>query len=149
MASELGVQTIQHTNGTDALTIGSDGAVAGTLTGYVKQVYDSGWVSVVSDTWVDFTHNVELPYSAVILQKVTSGSNDRDSEYQDGDVIQVSAASEIEGYDNTGMHSISRDNVFKLVGQNAIGAYSSTAKGNGYAVRLQTNGTRVLIYKAQ
>ena len=27
MASELGVQTIQHTNGTDALTIGSDGAV--------------------------------------------------------------------------------------------------------------------------
>jgi len=28
MASELGVQTIQHTNGTDALTIGSDGAVA-------------------------------------------------------------------------------------------------------------------------
>ena len=28
MASELGVQTIQHTNGTDALTVGSDGAVA-------------------------------------------------------------------------------------------------------------------------
>ena len=27
MASELGVQTIQHTNGTDALTIGSDGSV--------------------------------------------------------------------------------------------------------------------------
>ena len=27
MASELGVQTIQHTNGTDALTIGSDGTV--------------------------------------------------------------------------------------------------------------------------
>ena len=27
MASELGVQTIQHTNGTDALTVGSDGAV--------------------------------------------------------------------------------------------------------------------------
>jgi hypothetical protein len=27
MASELGVQTIQHTNGTDALTIGSDGVV--------------------------------------------------------------------------------------------------------------------------
>lgn len=28
MASELGVQTIQHTNGTDALTVGSDGSVA-------------------------------------------------------------------------------------------------------------------------
>ena len=27
MASELGVQTIQHTNGTDALVIGSDGSV--------------------------------------------------------------------------------------------------------------------------
>ena len=27
MASELGVQTIQHTNGTDALTVGSDGSV--------------------------------------------------------------------------------------------------------------------------
>lgn len=27
MASELGVQTIQHTNGTDALTVGSDGTV--------------------------------------------------------------------------------------------------------------------------
>lgn len=27
MASELGVQTIQHTNGTDALTIGADGSV--------------------------------------------------------------------------------------------------------------------------
>ena len=28
MASELGVQTIQHTNGTDALTIDSSGRVA-------------------------------------------------------------------------------------------------------------------------
>ena len=27
MASELGVQTIQHTNGTDAMTIDSSGAV--------------------------------------------------------------------------------------------------------------------------
>ena len=30
MASELGVQTIQHTNGTDALTVGSDGALTTT-----------------------------------------------------------------------------------------------------------------------
>lgn len=30
MASELGVQTIQHTNGTDALTVGSDGTLTTT-----------------------------------------------------------------------------------------------------------------------
>ena len=35
MASELGVQTIQHTNGTDALTVGSDGVV--TAASYIKQ----------------------------------------------------------------------------------------------------------------
>jgi len=35
MASELGVQTIQHTNGTDALTVGSDGVV--TAAQYIKQ----------------------------------------------------------------------------------------------------------------
>ena len=35
MASELGVQTIQHTNGTDALTIGSDGVV--TASQYIKE----------------------------------------------------------------------------------------------------------------
>ena len=37
MASELGVQTIQHTNGTDAMTIDSDGAVI-KKSGYIADV---------------------------------------------------------------------------------------------------------------
>jgi hypothetical protein len=37
MASELGVQTIQHTNGTDAITIDSDGAVV-KKAGYIADV---------------------------------------------------------------------------------------------------------------
>lgn len=37
MASELGVQTIQHTNGTDAITIDSDGAVI-KKSGYIADV---------------------------------------------------------------------------------------------------------------
>lgn len=41
MASELGVQTIQHTNGTDALTIGSDGSV--TLAGKLLPSGQTAW----------------------------------------------------------------------------------------------------------
>ena len=58
MASELGVQTIQHTNGTDAMTIDSTGriltparpAFKATLSADSAQTTSSGWVTVPWNT---------------------------------------------------------------------------------------------------
>jgi len=65
MASELGVQTIQHTNGTDALTIGSDGAVEaqGILTSrglsYIPSFSARGGGGAVSSTTIGTYDNYE------------------------------------------------------------------------------------------
>ena len=63
MASELGVQTIQHTNGTDALTVASDGVV--TAPQYIKQ-------SAVPSFWAHKTDglagvNTNIVYNVVNL----------------------------------------------------------------------------------
>ena len=58
MASELGVQTIQHTNGTDAMTIDSSGRITtparpafkATLSADSAQTTSSGWVTVPWNT---------------------------------------------------------------------------------------------------
>ena len=77
MASELGVQTIQHTNGTDALTIGSDGAVEaqGILTSrglsYIPSFSARGAGGAVSSTNIGsysnsetgVTHNIGSHYN--------------------------------------------------------------------------------------
>lgn len=47
MASELGVQTIQHTNGTDALVIGSDGGVALSQVGTGDFYREGTWTPVL------------------------------------------------------------------------------------------------------
>lgn len=57
MASELGVQTIQHTNGTDALTIDSSGRVAQPALPYVMVTLQSG-ATVTPNNVVPFNNVV-------------------------------------------------------------------------------------------
>ena len=61
MASELGVQTIQHTNGTDALTIDSSGRVSLSNVPAFRAYSDAGWSSLGSaNTWVTLSLNQTL-----------------------------------------------------------------------------------------
>ena len=57
MASELGVQTIQHTNGTDALTIDSSGQLTVSNLDYLSVVFPSNGTSApdVIDATSDFS----------------------------------------------------------------------------------------------
>lgn len=57
MASELGVQTIQHTNGTDALTIDSSGRVAQPALPYVMVTISAN---------VTVTPDVKVPFNSVL-----------------------------------------------------------------------------------
>ena len=66
MASELGVQTIQHTNGTDALTIGSDGSV---LT--PNRPAFSAWLDVTQTGLGINTHNTVV-YDTVDFDTTSS-----------------------------------------------------------------------------
>lgn len=61
MASELGVQTIQHTNGTDALTIGSDGFVSMPNSGVADLYYLQSNVTADGDIsdWARTLNGVE------------------------------------------------------------------------------------------
>lgn len=51
MASELGVQTIQHTNGTDAMTIDSSGRVNTPARPAFYAYADDGWVGLTNGTY--------------------------------------------------------------------------------------------------
>jgi hypothetical protein len=119
--------------------------------GYVKQVYDSGFISIATDSWITVTHNIALPYTVSVLQKVLTSSAGEDAEYSDNDVIQISPNTEISSYNSTGFHSISKDNSLRVWGHAAVGAvhHDTTSRATGYLVRQTTNGTRFLIYKAQ
>ena len=51
MASEIGVQTIQHTNGTDAMTIDSSGRVLTPARPAFRAYADNGWSNLANNTW--------------------------------------------------------------------------------------------------
>ena len=51
MASELGVQTIQHTNGTDAMTIDSTGRVNTPARPAFHAYANDGWLNLPNNTW--------------------------------------------------------------------------------------------------
>lgn len=51
MASELGVQTIQHTNGTDAMTIDSSGRVNTPARPAFYAYADDGWIGLTNATY--------------------------------------------------------------------------------------------------
>ena len=120
-------------------------------TGYVKQVYDSGFISIATDSWITVTHNITLPYTVSVLQKVLTSGAGEDAEYSDNDVIEISPNTEIGSYSSTGFHSISKDNSLRVWGHAAVGGVhnDATTRATGYLVRQTTNGTRFLIYKAQ
>ena len=119
--------------------------------GYVKQVYDSGFISIATDSWITVTHNITLPYTVSVLQKVLTSGAGEDAEYSDNDVIEISPNTEIGSYSSTGFHSISKDNSLRVWGHAAVGGVHNDAasRATGYLVRQTTNGTRFLIYKAQ
>tara|TARA_B100000085_G_scaffold227769_1_gene213653 strand:+ start:307 stop:714 length:408 start_codon:yes stop_codon:yes gene_type:complete len=135
MTSILKVDTIQNSSGTPQ---------------YLKQVYDSGWISLADNTWLTVTHNVSLPYKIQVLQKIyVTGSTGHNAEYADYDVIEVPPNTEIDNYTSTGFHTISKDNSIRAYGHGAIGVVAANGNATGYAPRLETNGTRFIIYKAQ
>ena len=119
--------------------------------GYVKQVYDSGFISIATDSWITVTHNITLPYTVSVLQKVLTSGAGEDAEYSDNDVIEISPNTEIGSFSSTGFHSISKDNSLRVWGHAAVGGVNSNtaSRATGYLVRQTTNGTRFLIYKAQ
>ena len=140
MTSILKVDSIQNAAGSGQPTI----------TGYLKQVYDSGFISIADNTWTTVTHNIALPYKLVILQKVTAtGSSGHSSEYADNDVLEIPTNTEISSYSSTGFHTISKDNIVRAYGHGALGAVAPNGNATGYIPRLETNGTRFIIYKAQ
>jgi hypothetical protein len=119
--------------------------------GYVRQVYDSGFISIATDSWITVTHNITLPYTVSVLQKVLTSGAGEDAEYSDNDVIEISPNTEIGSYSSTGFHSISKDNSLRVWGHAAVGGVhnDTSSRATGYLVRQTTNGTRFLIYKAQ
>jgi len=118
--------------------------------GYLRQVYDSGFISIADNTWTTVTHNIALPYKLQILQKVTAtGSAGHNAEYADNDVLEIPPNSELDTFGSTGFHTISKDNIVRAYGHGAVGAVASNGGSTGYIPRLETNGTRFLIYKAQ
>tara|TARA_B100000242_G_C42955342_1_gene443030 strand:+ start:156 stop:578 length:423 start_codon:yes stop_codon:yes gene_type:complete len=140
MASRINVDEIRNAAGTDVPVI----------TGYLKQVYDSGFISIADSTWVTITHNISLPYKLQILQKIyVTGSGGHNSEYADNDILEIPPNSEIDNYTSTGFHTISKDNTLRVYGHGALGVVAANGNATGYAPRLETNGTRFIIYKAQ
>lgn len=118
--------------------------------GYVRQVYDSGWISIADNTWTTVTHNIALPYKLQVLQKVTAtGSVGHNAEYADNDVLEIPPNSELDDFGSTGFHTISKDNIVRAYGHGAVGAVASNGGSTGYIPRLETNGTRFIIHKAQ
>ena len=118
--------------------------------GYVKQVYDSGWISIADTTWTTVTHNIALPYKLQVLQKVTAtGSSGHNAEYADNDVLEIPPNSELDNFSSTGFHTISKDNIVRAYGHSALGAVDANGDATGYIPRLETNGTRFIIHKAQ
>tara|TARA_B100000902_G_C26984825_1_gene752106 strand:+ start:239 stop:646 length:408 start_codon:yes stop_codon:yes gene_type:complete len=135
MTSVLKVDTIQNSSGTPQ---------------YLKQVYDSGWISLADNTWITVTHNVSLPYKIQVLQKIyVTGSSGHNAEYADYDVVEIPTNTEIDNYTSTGFHTISKDNSIRAYGHSAVGVVAANGNATGYAPRLETNGTRFIIYKAQ
>ena len=134
-----------------ASTLDLSGKTLTLPSGYVKQVYDSGFISIATDSWITVTHNITLPYTVSVLQKVLTSGAGEDAEYSDNDVIELSPNTEIGSYSSTGFHSISKDNSLRVWGHAAVGGvHNDTAsRATGYLVRQTTNGTRFLIYKAQ
>ena len=82
MASELGVQTIQHTNGTDALTIDSSGNVTATenltvtenptLTTQPRLYVQGNSDAYINTSPIVFGNNVIEPRSAAIMATLVS-----------------------------------------------------------------------------
>ena len=134
-----------------ATTLDLSGKTLTLPSGYVKQVYDSGFISIATDSWITVTHNIALPYTVSVLQKVLTSGAGEDAEYSDNDVIEISPNTEIGSYSSTGFHSISKDNSLRVWGHAAVGGVhnDTTTRATGYLVRQTTNGTRFLIYKAQ
>ena len=135
MTSVLKVDTIQNSSGTPQ---------------YLKQVYDSGWISVATNTWLTVTHNISLPYKIQILQKIDlTASAGHNAEYANNDVLEIPPNTELDNYSSTGFHTISKDNSIRVYGHLAVGSVDPNGNATGYAPRLETNGTRFIIYKAQ
>ena len=67
MSSTIGVQNIAHTNGTNAMTIASDGSVS--MTGHVLQVVQNTSTSTHSGTATDWA---STGFSVTITPKATS-----------------------------------------------------------------------------
>ena len=65
MASELGVQTIQHTNGTDAITVGSTGIITQPKMPFFMANLSSDQSSITdnTETVIQFNNRVEDPDS--------------------------------------------------------------------------------------
>tara|TARA_B110000444_G_scaffold224890_1_gene228366 strand:- start:1079 stop:1501 length:423 start_codon:yes stop_codon:yes gene_type:complete len=140
MTSILKVDSIQNAAGSGQPTI----------TGYLKQVYDSGFISIADNTWTTVTHNIALPYKLQVLQKVTAtGSSGHNAEYSDNDVLEIPPNTEIDTFSSTGFHTISKDNTIRAYGHGALGVVAPNGNSTGYIPRLETNGTRFIIYKAQ
>lgn len=80
MASELGVQTIQHTNGTEAATIGSDGLFKAHTCAFRMYQNTAQSLSNAVVTVLDFTHTaldsdnlVDLTNNKVVITAATAG----------------------------------------------------------------------------
>ncbi len=118
-----------------ATTLDLSGKTLTLPSGYVKQVYDSGFISIATDSWITVTHNIALPYTVSVLQKVLTSGAGEDAEYSDNDVIEISPNTEIGSYSSTGFHSISKDNSFEgYGGHSAVGAVhnDTTTRATGY-----------------
>jgi hypothetical protein len=148
MASELGVQTIQHTNGTDALTIGSTGVITTQQAMYPKGL--TYWPAFIatgdSNAWATGqSADTLLPFDTVTSGNAYDNGNDFDTTnkryvapisglYSMSFCIYAAATSSSNGF-------LFRINGTKLTGYNSLKfhTYSDGSDDNTQSMTLPLN----------
>ena len=152
MASELGVQTIQHTNGTDALTIGSDGVVTATQQPYGYWYHDApetpdanvplvNWTQVNAQGITESGGTWTIPTTGAYL--ITISLITLDAPNTGGVYVAVNSASTkyriMYTNDSASLHNmnsgqiilnLNANDTFQFTNQNTIGWYGNSTAEN-------------------
>ena len=139
--------TISSAADVELLKYNGSAWVNSVATGYIKQVYDSGWISIPMNSWNTVTHNITWPYFVKMFGKVANPLNGSyDSEYAVGDIFEITPNDSPGAYQNMGVSVISKDNTLRVNYDQYMRAISSSGNSDGY-ITADTTQRRIILLK--